>query len=251
MIKYLADCVTRRKFIKQIGKASLGSVFVASGGLAMGCTRKEDEKGIHKKEIVQYQKMCRPIIIKLLGIQNYDRLCEAALKEYDEFFLQLPFLEGKNNKSQFYSSGPFMLSHYRALLGEFPLNQNEALDVLRQITNFKVRKKFENQSLVMKFIFPRVAKYEFLRDLAIKKFTYKDEKYGWAAIFPKSDAYIAVDYIKCGLSDWFRDQGAPEIASIACEGDFIWTELLTGLKFIRTKTIANGDGVCDFRFVKK
>jgi len=250
IIKCLTDCVTRRTFIKQIGKASLGSMVAASGVLPMSCTKKEDEKGIYKKELVQYQVTCRPIIIELLGAENYDRLCEAALKEYDKFSLQLPFLEGENNKSQFYASGPFMLSHYRALLGEFALGQNKALDMLRQITNFKVRKKFENPSLLMKFMFPRVAKYEFLRDLAMKKFTYKDEKYGWATIYPDSDAYIAVDYTKCGLSDWFRDQGAPEIATIACEGDFIWTELLTGLRFIRTKTIANGDGVCDFRFVK-
>jgi hypothetical protein len=55
---------------------------------------------------------------------------------------------------------------------------------------------------------------------------------------------------KCGLLDWFRDQGASEIAPIACEGDLIRTESLKGLKFIRTKTIANGDEICDFRFVK-
>jgi hypothetical protein len=86
----------------------------------------------------------------------------------------------------------------------------------------------------------------------LKRFTFKkDEKYGWASDFPQSDAYIAFNMTKCGLSDWFRDQGAPEIASIACEGDFIWTKLLTGLEFIRTKTIANGNDVCDFRFLKK
>ena len=92
---------------------------------------------------------------------------------------QIPFLEGNNNKSTFFASGPFMLSDYRALLGEFSFDQKEALDILKQITNFKVRKKFENLSLLMKFIFPRVAKYEFLRDLAMKKMTYKEEKYGW------------------------------------------------------------------------
>ena len=72
----------------------------------------------------------------------------------------------------------------------------------------------------------------------------------WASNFPQSNAYIAVNITKCGITDWFRDQGAPEIAPIACEGDYIWTELLTGLKFVRTKTIANGDDICDFRFVK-
>ena len=85
----------------------------------------------------------------------------------------------------------------------------------------------------------------------IIKMTYKAENYGWATVFPDSDAYLAVDYTKCGLHDWFRDQGTPEISPIACEGDLIWTKMLTGLTFIRTKTIANGDDICDFRFIKQ
>lgn len=250
-IQCFTDCVTRRKFIKQIGKASLVSAVAGSGILSIGCTEKEDEKEIHKNEIIQFQKTCKPIINELLGAKNYDRFCEAALREYDSFASQIPSFEDKNNSSNFFANGPFMLSHYRALLGECKLDKKKAQDVLRQITNFKHREKFENQSMIMNFLFPRVAKYDFLRDLFLKRFTFsKDEKYGWASNFPQSDAYIAIDITKCGLTDWFRDQGAPEISPIACEGDLIWTELLTGLKFIRTKTIASGDDICDFRFVK-
>jgi len=250
-INYFADCLNRRNFIIEIGRASLITMVASSIVLPMGCSKKMDDRIKHKKELVGYQQTCRPVIIKLLGEENYDRLCKSSLMEYDKFSAQLPLFKDDNNKSTFYASAPFMLSHYRALLGEFALDQKKALDVLREITNYKVRKKSENPSLLMKFIFPRVARYDFFRRLALKKFTYKGEKYGWATTFPPSDAYMAVDYVKCGLSDWFRDQGAPEIAPIACEGDLIWTELLTGLKFIRTKTIAGGDGLCDFRFVKK
>ena len=111
----------------------------------------------HKSEIIQFQQWCKPVISDLLGVDNYDRFCQAPLKEYD------------------------------------------------------------------KFIYLRIAKYEFLRKVTIKKFMInKDEEYGWATVVPKSDAYIAVDYTKCGcLTDWFRDQGVPEIAPIACEGDYI------------------------------
>jgi len=52
------------------------------------------------------------------------------------------------------------------------------------------------------------------------------------------------------VTDWFREQGVLEIAPIACEGDYIQFALWKGLKFIRTKTLAGGDEVCDFRFVK-
>ena len=205
----------------------------------------------HIDEIIQFQKWCKPVIDELLGINNYDRFCQAALKEYDSFAPQLPHFEDDMNKSLFYSNCPWMLSNYRALLGEFNLNQEEALDTLKQISNFKHIKKFENESKIMKSIYPKIAEDESLRDEVLKRFTIKkDEKYGWATVLPESDAYIAVDYTKCGITDWFRDQGVPEIAPIACEGDYIQFALWKGLKFIRTKTIANRDVICDFRFIK-
>ena len=252
----LTGCVTRRKFLNRIGKASLASMVVTSGavtsGLVLaGCSGKEDPIAAHKQEVLQFQKTCRPIIDQQLGAEHYDRFCKATLKEYDGFASRIPVLEDSNNKNLFLANAPFMLSTYRALLGEFNLSQKDALDKLLQISNFKHRQKFENPSLVMKFFAPRVARYEFIKDLFLKKFVFKkDEKYGWASEFPQSDAYIAINFTRCGLTDWFRDQGAPEITPIACEGDYIWTRLLTGLKFIRTKTIGNGDKICDFRFVK-
>ncbi len=90
-----------------------------------------------------------------------------------------------------------------------------------------------------------------LRDEVIKRFLIKnDEHHGWAVVLPDSKAYIAVDYKKCGLVSWFRDQRAPEIAPIACEGDYIQFALWKGLDFKRTKTIADGDDICDMRFYK-
>ena len=248
---YQARGITRRKFLGQFGKVSLGSMVFTSGILSAGCAKEEDMRETHKSELIQFQQWCKPVIIDLLGVDNYDRFCQAALKEYDKFASQLPRYEDEMNESLFYANCPWMLSNYRTLLNEFRLEQKQALEMLRQISNFKHKKKFENQSAIMKFIYPRIAKYEFLRKVTIKKFMIKrDEKYGWAAVIPESDAYIAVDYTKCGLTDWFRDQGVPEIAPIACEGDYIHFALWKGLKFVRTKTIANGDDICDMRFIK-
>jgi hypothetical protein len=188
----------------------------------------------------------------LLGAENYNRFCEASLSEYDNFASRLPIFEDDMNTNVFYANCPWMLSNYRALRGEFDLDQKGALDKLLQISNFKHTKKFENESDFIKSIYPKIAEDESLRDEVLKRFMIrKIEKYGWATVLPESDAYIAVDYTRCGLTEWFRDQGAPEIAPIACEGDYIQFALWKGLKFVRTKTIAHGDEVCDFRFIKK
>jgi hypothetical protein len=251
-------CLTRKEFMNMVGEVAVGSVVVTAGMVSTmhsSASAESLNRGVetkmHRKEIIKFQRWCRPIIEECLGADNYDRFCRAALSEYDRFSSTLPSFEDDMNNSLFYANCPWMLSNYRALLGEFELGREEALANLRRISNFKHHKKFENQSMIMNWIFPRIANYDFLKNAALKRFLVKkDETFGWAAALPESDAYIAVDYTKCGLTDWFRDQGAPEIASIACEGDHIQFALWKGLNFVRTKTIANGDGICDMRFYK-
>ncbi len=156
-----------------------------------------------------------------------------------------------NNKRNFSGSGPWMLSNYRALRGEFQFGQSEALEKLRQITRYKTRRKFENPPFMLGFIFKTVANSSLVRKLFLLGFRHDTvEKYGWASSIPASDVYIAVDYTRCGLTDWFRDMANPEISLIACEGDYIQFAGVKGLRFVRTRTLASGDGVCDMRFVK-
>ena len=172
------------------------------------------------------------------------------LEAYDKFAPRLPVLEDSNNRGVFFRNAPFILSLYRALLGEFALGQDAALDMLSQITDYMVREDYGNDP-VMKFIMSRVARSDLFRKLFLSVWERQDEEYGWATEFPESDAYMAIDVTRCGLVDWYTDQEVPEIAPIGCEGDFIMAEFLTGLELTRTKTIADGDDVCVFRYVKK
>ena len=247
-IKCFGRCWTRRECLKAIGGVAVGTLALASGIVWLGGKKSVCELGQDK--VVEYQKLCRPKIEELLGAENYDRCCAAMLREYDEFAPHLPILEDSNNHGVFFRNAPFILSLYRALLGEFALSQDEALDTLSQITGYKVREDYGNDP-VMKFIMSRVAGSDFFRKMFISVWERQDEEYGWATEFPESDAYIAIDVTRCGLVDWYRDQGVPEIAPIGCEGDFIMAEFMTGLELVRTKTIADGDDICDFRYVKK
>ncbi|MBN1313721.1 MAG: L-2-amino-thiazoline-4-carboxylic acid hydrolase, partial [Anaerolineae bacterium] len=199
--------------------------------------------------VTDYQKLCRPKIEELLGAKSYERCCGAMLAAYDEFAPDLPILEDSNNRDIFLRNAPFILSLYRALLGEFALGRDAALDTVSQITDYKVREQYGNDP-VMKFIMSRIAADDLFRRMFLKIWERQDEEYGWTAEFPASDAYIAVDVTRCGLVDWYTDQGVPEIARIGCDGDYIMAEFMTGLELVRTKTIANGDDVCDFRYIK-
>ena len=238
---------SRRECLKAIGGLAVGTVALASGAVWLRGKKSAYELG-HEK-VVEYQRLSRLKIEELLGAGNYDRCCGAMLAAYDEFAPNLPAITGQKNRDTFYASAPFMLSLYRALLGEFAFAQESALELLSQITGYKVRKDWETRA-VTRFVMSRAAESEFMRKLTIKGFEWEDEEYGWAAEFPESEAYIAVDITRCGLVKWFTEQGVPEIARIACEGDYVWAEFMTGLELVRTKTLAAGDDVCDFRYVK-
>lgn len=60
---------------------------------------------------------------------------------------------------------------------------------------------------------------------------------------------FGVDYHRCATLNFLREQGAEEIAPYLCALDHLSSELL-GWGLRRTSTLAEGGGVCDFRFKK-
>jgi hypothetical protein len=226
---------------------AVGTVALGSGILWLSGKKSVCQLG--RDRVLEYQALCRPKIEELLGSDNYDRCCTAMLTAYDEFAPNLPILEDKNNRDVFLRNAPFMLSLYRALLGDFGLGREEALDMVSQITDFKVRENYGNDA-VMKFVLSRIAVSSLFKRMFLKVWERQEEPYGWTTELPESDAYIAIDVTRCGLVDWYVDQGVPEIAPIGCDGDFIMAEFMTGLGLERTRTIAAGDHVCDFRYVR-
>ena len=236
---------SRRDCLKAIGGLAVGAVAVTSGVSWLKGQKSVYELG--QEALVECQRLARPKMEALLGSENAERCCTAMLAEYDGFAAQLPAFQDGNNRGVFYRNAPFVLSLYRALRGEFGMRQDEALPLLSEITDDKVRAYLDNEP-VNRFIMARVAKSAFYRKLFLSVWTRKDEPYGWTTEFPASDAYIAIDVTRCGLVDWYAAQGAPEVAPIGCQGDFIVAEYMPGIELARTKTIADGDEVCEFRY---
>ena len=56
-----------------------------------------------------------------------------------------------------------------------------------------------------------------------------------------------VDYLECGIVKFLRSHGAAELAPYLCLLDYALLGAL-GIRLMRTQTLANGDGKCDFRF---
>jgi hypothetical protein len=80
----------------------------------------------------------------------------------------------------------------------------------------------------------------------------RDYPANWVATFLPGDGQsfdFGYDYSECGVVKFFHSQGVPELAPYLCLNDFLKSAAIgSGLR--RTKTLAQGDEVCDFRYKK-
>ena len=69
-------------------------------------------------------------------------------------------------------------------------------------------------------------------------------------ILPGNDEYdLGYDYHECGICKLCKDEGCPQLAVYLCQMDYVLADIMH-MKLVRTKTIAEGAGYCDFRYSK-
>lgn len=69
-------------------------------------------------------------------------------------------------------------------------------------------------------------------------------------ILPGNDEYdLGYDYHECGICKLCQDEGCPHLAAYLCQMDYVLADIMH-MKLVRTKTIAEGAGYCDFRYSK-
>ncbi|MBP3271489.1 MAG: L-2-amino-thiazoline-4-carboxylic acid hydrolase [Ruminococcus sp.] len=79
----------------------------------------------------------------------------------------------------------------------------------------------------------------------------KNENNWVVDVLPKCAEYdLGYDYHECGICKICRDEGCFELAKYLCRLDYVMADMM-GAELVRTKTLANGDDVCDFRYSVK
>ena len=70
-------------------------------------------------------------------------------------------------------------------------------------------------------------------------------------ILPANSEYdLGYDYYECGICKLCKDEGCPELAQYLCRMDYVLADIMD-MKLTRTKTIAEGADMCDFRYSRK
>ncbi|MCR5396637.1 MAG: L-2-amino-thiazoline-4-carboxylic acid hydrolase [Lachnospiraceae bacterium] len=78
------------------------------------------------------------------------------------------------------------------------------------------------------------------------------KKNNWVVdVLPGCDEYdLGYDYYECGVCKICRDEGCLELAKYMCRLDFVIADIM-GMKLVRTKTLAEGAELCDFRYSRR
>lgn len=88
----------------------------------------------------------------------------------------------------------------------------------------------------------------------IESIMYKagSEKKGYRSkVHGKNGDVATMDVLECPLHEAFKIMGVPEITSVVCAMDLIYSTGYKGIEFTRTKALGNGDACCDYRYRKR
>lgn len=204
-----------------------------------------------RTDLIRKLNISRPVIEGTFGSDSYTRFEAFALSEFDQFSDSIPFLKDRNNQTNF-SYGPLLLATYKTLTRQYAFTEAQTMEMVRQIIEHLARHDLVHMHPVLKFGYANVGKYAFLQNIMEGYFKYSPEPMGWQAVLRKEkEAYVAADMTSCGLFQWLSLNQAPQICAVACATDYITVEAMPHLKLERQKTIANGDPICSFRYIKK
>ena len=233
--------MNRSKFLKvsaiTAGAAALG------GGATYVITRDSDILDDH---FVGTEKA----LAARFGSDQATGLMRDIHREYEILVPKMPDIGGKNNIfTEWLIFGVYYLAVYQVLkakgqtveeVGKVIFDTFKAMAdypkwLLRLVGSLKYNEKYVTQ----------------LKEATAKT---QERRYpgDWVATFIKGDGEsfdYGFDITECGICKFYHAQGAEELAPYLCLSDYVLSEVFErGL--VRYKTVAEGAGVCDFRFKK-
>ncbi len=184
-----------------------------------------------------------------LGKERTQQILSSALRRFETLLPNLPDVGGERNWDTQYVP---IAAWFVALYEPMQANGKTAEDVGKLIYSLRKYELDHTPADILakqgKELFEATS-VEKMRAWAA--WTQKKEySANWVATFVAGDAKnfdFGYDYSECAVVKYFIAQGVPELAPYYCLNDFTQSKALgSGLK--RSKTIAQGDGVCNFRY---
>lgn len=163
-------------------------------------------------------------------------------KEYKEILLRAKDIGKHNIFITSYALG----AYYLAMCRKTNLSPIENFEILNQgIQNSKIFKLFlgnANSYLSTK----QMSKRKSMAKESHKR-KYQND-WVWDVIDPDNTYDGGYNYYECGICKMFKEENALDLVSYVCKLDYGMFDMI-GITLVRTKTLADQDALCDFRFI--
>jgi hypothetical protein len=222
-------------------------------------TNEEDNtqlSGWNTKDLVkEFSGMNEAVKQYLKAVYKDDKFADSvtknALIQYKALVVELPDVGGvKNPNSKFLNIAVWYLAYYRAMK-PFGKTAEDVGRMIYQLNKIEWKHYPEQKAeFACNAFFSEKGKKD-LKKWA--EWTQKKEyPANWIAEYIPGDEEkfdFGYNYTHCGVCMYLFAYNARELAPFVCTNDFLKSEKLnTGLE--RTKTLAMGDDICNFRFKK-
>jgi len=178
-------------------------------------------------------------------------IVERAREEYLSLIPRIPDIGGRSNPLAFnLIEAAVMLAYYKVLK-----KREMSLEEIGAVTHDVVRARVTSYpSLLLRLRGAYISSsycQKKRRRLAIRSQN-KEYPGDWVFSFVEGDGktfHYGIDFSECGICKLFEAHDAREYTPFLCEIDYI-TFGAFGITLFRTKTLGEGDDVCNFRFMR-
>ncbi len=182
-----------------------------------------------------------------LGKKTALKILYEGKRNYREIVKRSPSIGGWKNPLNVNVLGvAYVVAIYKAangklsaeLIGKVFLNSFKQTDVLKLFYKFMSKKIFTRQWQDKR----NILAVESQKKLYTADFVYK-------FVYGKTINEYGINYRECGICKLLKQENCSELAPQMCKPDYVTANLM-GSELTRTKTIGNGDELCDFWFRK-
>jgi hypothetical protein len=233
--------MNRRKFLSFAAMATGAQAL--GGGAVLIVTRDPDLLQDHLESTEK-------ILMNRFGKARTNGLMGDIRKQVEALAPEAPFIGGEGNLfTEWLLYGVYYLAVYRVLQAE-GLNTQEAGKAV--FDTFQAMADYPKWLLRIVGRLKYSERYVNRLKEAVSKTQERRYPGDWVARFIEGDGEgfdYGLDITECGICKFYRKQGAEEFAPYLCLSDHVVSNAFDrGL--VRSKTLAEGADVCDFRFKK-
>lgn len=175
-----------------------------------------------------------------------EALIQEIKREHDQLQASQPGMANRTLQAQWDNLIAPGLALYRVLSAEGNKDRQAVLDeteILFETSFFTVERKLVKLLNLLPEPFP-------LLRFGLRSMTKNHYLPGASEVIEDSETCFAANTHRCFILDTLMEHGAPELTILYCKTDDWLAAEVPKVRWLRTKTLANGNKLCDFRWCR-